>query len=66
MLNDKDKAFCSRSRYLHEVADYLNISKPTLMIWLQDIEGFDFRRYSDSRRRLFTPKELKTIFENVL
>lgn len=66
MIPTDREEFCKKCRYPNEVAEFLNISKPTLMIWLQDIEGFDYTAYISRKRRLFTPKELKIIFDNVL
>lgn len=65
-MTDEDRAFCSVPRYPGEVAEYLNISKPTLMIWIQDIEKFDYSAYVSRRRRLFSPQEVRIILEDLL
>lgn len=65
-MTEEDKAFCSVPRYPSEVAEYLNVSKPTLMVWIQDIEKFDYFAYINSNRRLFTPREVCIILEDLL
>lgn len=57
---DKE-TFCSRPRYLSEIADYLVISPQTLRSWLdvEPIEGIRARKI----KRLFSQKEVRIIIE---
>lgn len=50
----------SKARYLYEIANFLEIDKRTLRVWLSDIEGINLR----SNRKLLTPHEVKIILEH--
>lgn len=47
----------SKARYLYEIANFLEIDKRTLRVWLEDIEGISIK----SNRKLLTPHEIKII-----
>lgn len=53
--------FCSKSRYLYEIANYLCVSSQTLRAWLdaEPIEGIRERKV----KRLFSPKEVRIILD---
>lgn len=50
----------SKARYLYEIANFLEIDKRTLRIWLSDIEGISLKK----DRKLLTPHEVKIIIEH--
>lgn len=54
------KELCSKARYLYEIANFLEVDKRTLRIWITDIEGIDIR----NNRKLLTPHEVKVILEH--
>lgn len=50
----------SKARYLYEIANFLEIDKRTLRVWLEDIEGISIKK----DRKLLTPHEVKIIIEH--
>lgn len=50
----------SKARYLYEIANFLEIDKRTLRVWLEDIEGISIKK----DRKLLTPHEVKIILEH--
>ncbi|MGM9820438.1 MAG: hypothetical protein ACI3Z9_06515 [Candidatus Onthomorpha sp.] len=50
--------FCSKSRYLYQIADYLGIHPKTLRIWIKDSEELSL-----SSHRLYPPVEVRRIVE---
>ncbi|MEE0917829.1 MAG: hypothetical protein UIQ67_05955 [Bacteroidales bacterium] len=51
--------FCSKSRYLYEIADYLGLRRTTLRIWIQDTE--ELSDILNRKRLLYSPKEVERI-----
>lgn len=49
-----------KARYLYEIANFLEIDKRTLRVWLSDIEGINIK----SNRKLLTPHEVKIILQH--
>lgn len=51
--------FCSKSRYLYEIADYLGLRRTTLRIWIADTE--ELSDILNRKRLLYSPKEVERI-----
>lgn len=60
VLRSQDVEFASKPRYLYEIAGYLQISKKTLLVWIQDIEGVTYNK----KKRIYSAREVKLILEN--
>lgn len=51
--------FCSKARYLYEIAIYLGIARTTLKVWITDNESLD----DIKPKKLYPPKEVKRIVD---
>lgn len=56
--------FCTRSRYLYEIARYLGVSRYTLRRWLSLMEE-EGQIKRGRHRYMFTPREVEVILDNM-